>query len=320
MEYIILDLEWNQVYSKQAANIPIKAAGEVIQIGAVKLDDSYKQIDCFQILVDPVHIKKLHRGVAKITKLTDELLDAEGLPFVEAFSRFIHWCGNEFIILTWGTDDVPVFRINMQAHGIDPNLLPKWYDLQLIYDWQIGHLGRQCSLADALEKVGGEKYDAHDALNDARMTAEVCAHLDVDAAIGIYGEKLAERVKLQHKKRNLKQKERKKRKKLTTAVQLSAADGSFTVRLPGSFMTRGDAIRSEAASQFYVAGILTTVLADDWVPEYQNRYTSHGIDLNGDEYFLRLKLKPDKTGAGKWRAIVTVRPWDDTAGSPDDEA
>ncbi|MBR5427555.1 MAG: exonuclease domain-containing protein [Clostridia bacterium] len=308
MEYVIIDLEWNQVYSKQAANLPIKSAGEVIQIGAVKLNDGFEQIDSFQILVNPVHIKKLHRGVAKITKLTDELLDEQGLSFPEAFANFIHWCGNDFIILTWGTDDVPVFKINMQAYGIDPALLPKWYDLQLIYDWQIGHEGRQCALADAVEKIGGEYFDAHDALNDARMTAQVCAHLDVIGGIEIYSEKLLERTKLQHKKRNAKQKERRKRKKLTTAVQLSIDDGVYTIRLPGSFESRTEAIHSEAASQFYVSGLKTTILAEEWIFESQNKYTSVGIDMNADEYTLRLKLKPDKTGAGKWRAVVTVRP------------
>lgn len=312
MEYVILDLEWNQVYSKFAADIPIRSAGEVIQIGAVKLNDRFEQLDCFQMLVDPVYIKKLHRSVAKITKLTDELLDAEGLPFPEAFSRFMHWCGNEFILLTWGTDDVPVFKINLQTYGIDPGLLPQWYDLQLIYDWQLGHEGRQCALADALEKVGGEYFDAHDALNDAKMTAQVCAHLNMDEAIEVYAQKLSERVKQQHKKHNAKQKERKKRKKLTTAVQLSIDDGVYTIRLPGSFASRSDAIHSEAASQFYVSGLQTSILADEWTISNTNKYFSNGIGLNGDRFTLRLKLKPDKSGAGKWRAIVTVRPVDET--------
>ena len=308
MEYVILDLEWNQVYSSSQANMPIKSAGEVIQIGAVKLNDDFEVVDSFQVLIDPVFIKKLHRGVAKITKLTDEQLDNEGFSFAEAFTRFYRWCGDDFILLTWGTDDVPVFRINMQAHGFDPELLPKWYDLQLIYDWQIGHEGRQCSLEDAVQKIGGEYVDAHDALNDAKMTALVCAHLDVLNGMEIYSAKLNERIKLRHKKRNLKQKERRKRKKLTTAVQLSIDDGIYTIRLPGSFASRTEAIHSEAASQFYVSGLKTTILAEEWDFENQNNYSSTGISMNGDEFTLRLKLKPDKTGAGKWRAVVTVRP------------
>ncbi len=308
MEYIILDLEWNQVYSKQnAAGAPIKSCGEVIQIGAVKLNEHYEQTDTFQILIRPVFIRKLHRGVAKITRLTDAILAEEGYSFPEAFALFLHWCGGDFRLFTWGTDDIPVFRVNMQTYGISPDILPRWYDLQLIYDWQIGKQGRQCSLADAVETLGAEKFDAHDALNDARMTAQVFTRLNIEEAVGQYSARLAERSRLQHKKRNARQKERKKRKKLAAAQALQETGLVHTVRIPGSYMSKGEIIRSVAAAKFFVPELGITIRTEGWTPDFQNKYISRGIAENGSEYLLKLKLKPDKSGAGKWRATVTVR-------------
>ena len=44
MSYIVLDLEWNQAMSSNASvfnRLPIHLSGEIIQIGAVKLDDDF---------------------------------------------------------------------------------------------------------------------------------------------------------------------------------------------------------------------------------------------------------------------------------------
>ena len=44
MHYIVIDLEWNQTYHEKAMatqkELSIRLRGEVIQIGAVKLDES----------------------------------------------------------------------------------------------------------------------------------------------------------------------------------------------------------------------------------------------------------------------------------------
>ena len=45
MNYIVLDLEWNQPFSnKTAIKSPVFLKGEIVQIGAVKLDDSFKAV------------------------------------------------------------------------------------------------------------------------------------------------------------------------------------------------------------------------------------------------------------------------------------
>ncbi len=51
MNYIIFDLEFNQGYNNQ---IEIKCPFEIIQIGAIKLNEDFTTIDTFNALVKPL--------------------------------------------------------------------------------------------------------------------------------------------------------------------------------------------------------------------------------------------------------------------------
>ena len=53
MNYIVLDLEWNQAANKKNRYAKILPF-EIIEIGAVKLNDSFQIIDTFQEVIRPV--------------------------------------------------------------------------------------------------------------------------------------------------------------------------------------------------------------------------------------------------------------------------
>ena len=186
MHYIVLDMEWNQPWDmKKAIREPIYLKGEVIQIGAVKLDDKFNISDTFKVLISPVFYKKMHSKVSKLTKIkTSDLKN--GLPFNEAFEQFKLWCGEDFVFLIWGWDDIPMLKDNMIVFGADVSWLPRWYNVQMIYDQQIARENRQHSLADAMDRVGETLIDAHDAFNDAYGTARVCLHLDMQKGFEEY--------------------------------------------------------------------------------------------------------------------------------------
>ena len=113
MNYIVLDLEWNQPYDmKSMVKKPVMLHGKIIQIGAVKLDESYHILDTFKIMVSPKCYPKMHRKVAKLTGIKTEDLQY-GFQFPVAFKHFSKWCGNDFAFLTWGTDDIKILRENM---------------------------------------------------------------------------------------------------------------------------------------------------------------------------------------------------------------
>ena len=66
MSYVILDLEWNGSYSK----VLHKFVNEIIEIGAVKLDDELNVCDTFTMLVAPKIGKKLCLSLIHISEPT----------------------------------------------------------------------------------------------------------------------------------------------------------------------------------------------------------------------------------------------------------
>lgn len=186
MNYIVLDMEWNQPFdTKRMLKRPVVLQGEIIQIGAVKLDENYHMLDTFKIMVMPKYYTKMHKKVSKITKITNEELQY-GFPFPVAFKHFKKWCGEDFVFLTWGTDDIKVLRDNMILHKLDARWIPNAYNIQVIFDGQVTKERRKVSLLYAMEKIGEPAFEAHDALNDARNTVSICLHLDMSKGIAEY--------------------------------------------------------------------------------------------------------------------------------------
>lgn len=183
MQYIVLDMEWNQPWPGSYAAqkvLPVEIHGEIIQIGAVRLLEDGTVADEFQVLVCPKYYKKLNSRVSKLTGLRDARLREEGLPFPEALARFRKWIGGECIFLTWGFDDITVLEDNILLHDDEPDWITKWYNAQMIFNAQTGCGTSQKSLSSAMQIAGIEpSRPAHDALGDAYHTALICARLDL---------------------------------------------------------------------------------------------------------------------------------------------
>ena len=186
MNYIVLDLEWNQPRcAREMVESPVHLVGEIVQIGAVRLNRKFSIKDELRLTVNPKYYRKMHRKVAKITGLDSEDLK-KGVSFPEAYRILADFCGKDFVFLTWGPDDLPMLRDNMNLFSLDEEWLPKWYDLQVLFSHQI--LGRSCQMAleDAIEMLGEEPFQAHDALCDAKSTALICRHLDMKNGLEAY--------------------------------------------------------------------------------------------------------------------------------------
>ena len=196
MYYITLDLEWNQAYAQKALavqkQLSCRLRGEVIQIGAVKLDERMNFCGSYQIIVKPKYYKKLHRHVSELTGITQDQMDM-GTPLLEAAERFRKWCGRDFAFLTWGPDDIPMLKENLNAHGIKSEWLDNVYDLQIIFNKQTDGGSKQRSLEYAMDYFElAQNLPAHDALNDAYFTALVAQKLDVKRGVKEYDEQRGE--------------------------------------------------------------------------------------------------------------------------------
>ena len=192
MFYITLDLEWNQAYAQKALavqrQLSSRLRGEVIQIGAVKLDKNMRICGSYQIIVKPRYFKKLHKHVSELTGITQEQMDV-GTPLTVAAESFKRWCGEDFAFLTWGPDDIPMLKENFNVNDIDYDWLDHTYDLQKIFARQTGDGSKQRSLEFAMEHYEiPMNLPAHDALNDAYFTALVAQKLNVEEGIRTYND------------------------------------------------------------------------------------------------------------------------------------
>ncbi len=190
MQYIVLDLEWNQPWPGSYAAkkvLPVEIHGEIIQIGAVRLLDDGSIADEFQVLVRPKYYKKLNSRVSKLTGIRDADLKEQGLPFPEALARLRAWIGGECIFLTWGFDDITILEDNILLHDDEPDWITQWYNVQMIFNSQLGCDTSQKALATAMGMMNIEpSRPAHDALGDAYHTALICSRLDLEKGMEDY--------------------------------------------------------------------------------------------------------------------------------------
>ena len=190
MEYIILDMEWNQPWPGSYAAqrvLPVHISGEVIQIGAVRMLEDQTITDEFQVLIRPKFFRRLNSRVAKLTGIRESRLRAEGLSFDDAINEFYNWCGEDCIFLTWGFDDIPLLAGNMMLNGYDPVWIQNWYNAQMMFNAQTGTGSNQKALSTALELMGiPQTRQAHDALGDAYHTALICQKLDLKKGMAEY--------------------------------------------------------------------------------------------------------------------------------------
>lgn len=191
MEYIILDLEWNQPVSKNSypyLRIGDRFSNEIIEIGAVKVNEKNEIIDTFKAVIKPKYYKKLNSNVMKLTHLKEEIVTG-GIGFDVAIAQFRDWCSPAGIFFSWGRDDIYVMKQNLEFYGIDFAWIQSWYNLQLIFSKECFGNSNQRSLTFAMEHLQiPQESDKpfHDACHDAYYTAKIFTKLNMQTALTNY--------------------------------------------------------------------------------------------------------------------------------------
>lgn len=186
MTIIILDLEWNQpVNGVCKEQNGIRLTGEIVQIGAVRLEADLSEAGRFSCYIKPQVYRKMNPRVKEVTLITDEMLST-GRPFEAAVAEFLAWCGPDAAFFTWSASDIAVLEDNMLFFGLDIGGLPDCYDVQLMFDDQISGKEYPSPLNYAIWKLGIKPSPAHDALNDSLNTAEILRHLDLSEDMDYY--------------------------------------------------------------------------------------------------------------------------------------
>lgn len=175
MNYIVMDLEWNQSYSGHLGEHP-RMPFEIIEIGAVKVDKNFKIIDEYSSIIKPRIYKKLHPKIRTILNYDEETL-AKGRSFKEVCQEFLEWCGKDYIFCTWGPLDLTELQVNMDFYYMQRFPRPlKFLNLQQVYTSIVDPNGgaNMCKLEKAVADYNiPENEPFHSAVNDARYTALV---------------------------------------------------------------------------------------------------------------------------------------------------
>lgn len=192
MNYIIYDLEFNQKNNSfiednntsakvtnnsiktevnNSCNIPF----EIIQIGALKLNESFQTISTFNALIKPTIYKTIHPFVENLTKITNDMV-ASCKDFVHVYEDFLKFIGNDEIILgVWGTADIKELVRNLKFYNLSTSYVPKYFDIQKYASKYLKAPGKsRIGLRNAIELLNIPiECEFHDAFNDAYYTAEV---------------------------------------------------------------------------------------------------------------------------------------------------
>ena len=179
MKYVVVDLEMNYTARKSEVRKILKM--ETIEIGAVMLDEKLQEIASFRTYVKPEYSDGIRKKISELTGITDDMV-ANAPSFREALRMFTTWClgtGDEVKIYAWSDSDYNQISGEMLAkqYGITdaerPLLENVWDDFQKEFDSYLG-FERRLSLSMALDMAGvAFAGRAHDALDDARNTAEL---------------------------------------------------------------------------------------------------------------------------------------------------
>lgn len=178
MNYIVLDLEWNQSNTgleKEVSKIPF----EIIEVGAIKLNDECVMIGEFSELVKPQVYHEMHHYTSKLIHMQMEELD-RGKPFVEVAESFLDWCGEEYTFCTWGALDLLEFQRNQKFYNMTPlsdGPIP-FLDVQKLFSIAYEDRKLRRTLEYAIDFLEIEKdIPFHRAFSDAYYTAKVLARI-----------------------------------------------------------------------------------------------------------------------------------------------
>ena len=149
---------------------------EIIEVGAVKLDENLNTVGTFSEIIKPVLSKKLRSRIKNLTNISNDDIKA-GKPFSKVISDFEKWVGDNAVVLSWGDTDIRTLLTNMKCFLNKENIsfIRKYADLQRYCQCFINMENvQQAGLSYAAEclQIDAEKFPHHRALDDSLLSAE----------------------------------------------------------------------------------------------------------------------------------------------------
>ena len=182
MKHVVVDLEMNPV-SREFREVRRKLNEEVIEIGAVRLDENFQQEAEFQCYVKPEY-GPIKKHITSLTGITQAMV-ADKKTYAACFQDFVDWVGEEETkIYSWSMSDIKQLRSECRYKLPDFDigwLNARWVDLQQEFDDRLG-LHNSLALKHALGAMD-HKFEGtqHTALADAINTSAILTLMQDDA-------------------------------------------------------------------------------------------------------------------------------------------
>lgn len=177
---IVVDLEMNKV-SGEYKEQRMVCNSEIIEFGAVAVDDLGQKISEYKAYVCPELNDKIEKKIEKLTKISYDMVATAGC-FEQEMDKFVKWCesfDDELVFYEWSDSDYLQIsnEIRMKEINVEERwgsvLKSSWRDFQREYCNLLG-LERIISLKQAIDYAGFDfNGRQHDALFDADNTAEL---------------------------------------------------------------------------------------------------------------------------------------------------
>ena len=179
MNYIVYDLEFNQKYidfPEEISNNSSRLPFEIIQIGALKLNESFETVSSFNALVKPKVYPNIHPYVEKLTKINDDIASS-GKDFVSVYNDFVDFIGTDKVVFcVWGIVDIKELLRNIEFYNLSSSSISKYYiDVQRNASLYLKSPNNsKVGLKTAIELLNLKTdNEFHDAFNDAYYTSEI---------------------------------------------------------------------------------------------------------------------------------------------------
>lgn len=176
MNYILLDFEWDAFYCPAEKGF----VNEILQFGAVKLNEQLQLIDRFSVDVKSSLSKKLSGRFKALTGITNNQMLA-GIPLKQAVLDYKSWAGEDTLTLTWSDTDLHVLHKNCALFLKQPELacLGLYADLQKIFHTYLSQQGNPQTNQISLENAAGllniffKEENLHSAVDDSLLSAAI---------------------------------------------------------------------------------------------------------------------------------------------------
>ena len=175
MHYIVFDLEWNG--AGRANKVPKAVQDaipfEIIEIGAVKLDEQLRTTGKFSTQIRPRLYPILTGPVAAVTRRHPSSMKY-GLDFSDAARDFLAFCGDDYLFCTWSESDTATLLMNLRYYQLADRLEMPCIDVQYLFDQLVEQADMQRSIEYAIDFLDLPKSQPfHQAVNDAWYTGQI---------------------------------------------------------------------------------------------------------------------------------------------------